>query len=172
LGQATLVRVTFGRATLKKSTSGWATFGQATFGQATFDHCTKSRPGHELVDPALALLLHVPLPDDDDALSDVLRLLAVVEQEFLEAQNGTLLEKLCSGGVAYVVVMRPLQDRNIAGSYPIGVYGFIQCNAHTTITQSSIALFSQKTFGMAGCVEHTCKVTIANINRTKMFFVN
>ena len=38
----------------------------------------------ELVDPPLTFLLHVSLPDDDDALANVFRLLAVVEEKFLK----------------------------------------------------------------------------------------
>ena len=52
-------------------------------------------PRDELVDPALALFLHVSLPDDDDALLDVLRTLAVVQQEFLQ-HNGARVGLACA----------------------------------------------------------------------------
>ena len=48
-------------------------------------------PQDELVDASLPLLLDVALPDDDDALSDVFRLLSVVEQEFLQPSRSFVL---------------------------------------------------------------------------------
>ena len=48
-------------------------------------------PQDELVDPPLTFLLHVSLPDDDDALAKVFRLLAVVEEKFLKIFNTALI---------------------------------------------------------------------------------